>query len=115
MPDIATSADLSTGSKTAAMTVRLFSQYTGRGPTKARTVLSEDMVTVVLQDTLTKAEQTLVANDHRDLVHRTRATLQEVMAADPDRRYRADPRVHGDRVLERQPRRSRHRRANVHP
>jgi len=33
------------------LTVRLLSQYTGRGPTKARTYLNDDMVTVVLQDT----------------------------------------------------------------
>jgi hypothetical protein len=36
------------------LTVRLLSQYTGRGPTKARTFFNDDMVTVVLQDTLTK-------------------------------------------------------------
>jgi uncharacterized protein YbcI len=47
------------GSKTAAisnLTVRLLSQYTGRGPTRARTFLNDDMVTIVLQDTLTRAE-----------------------------------------------------------
>ena len=70
------------GSKAAAisnMTVRLLSQYTGRGPTKARTFFNDDVVTVVLQDTLTKGESTLVANDKRELVMRTRATFQEVM------------------------------------
>ena len=45
--------------------MRLLSQYTGRGPTKARTFLNEDMVTIVLQDTLTKGERTLVDNDRR--------------------------------------------------
>lgn len=73
------------GSKTAAisnMTVRLLSQYTGRGPTRARTFLNDDMVTVVLQDTLTKAEHTLVSKDYRDLVLRTRTTFQEAMSDD---------------------------------
>jgi uncharacterized protein YbcI len=73
------------GSKAAAisnMTVRMLSQYTGRGPTRSRTFLNDDMVTVVLQDTLTKAESTLVAKDQRALVLRTRATFQEVMGDD---------------------------------
>ncbi|MGI8729120.1 MAG: DUF2294 domain-containing protein, partial [Solirubrobacteraceae bacterium] len=70
------------GSKTAAisnLTVRLLSEYTGRGPTRARTFLNDDMVTVVLQDTLTKAERTLVDTDHNELVMRTRSSFQEIM------------------------------------
>ena len=39
--------------------VRLMSEYIGRGPTKARTAISRDVVTVLLQDTLTKAERSL--------------------------------------------------------
>jgi uncharacterized protein YbcI len=73
------------GSKAAAisnMTVRLLSQYTGRGPTRARTFLNEDMVTIVLQDTLTKAEHTLVEKEHDELVLLTRKTFQEVMGDD---------------------------------
>jgi uncharacterized protein YbcI len=64
------------------MTVRLLSQYTGRGPTRSRTFFNDDMVTVVLQDTLTKGETTLVANDKSDLVMQTRVTFQEVMGDD---------------------------------
>jgi uncharacterized protein YbcI len=64
------------------LTVRLLSQYTGRGPTKARTYLNEDLVTIVLQDTLTHAERTLVAKGRSDLVLVTRRTFQEVMGAD---------------------------------
>jgi len=73
------------GSNSAAisnLTVRLLSQYTGRGPTKARTFFNDDMVTVVLQDTLTKAETTLVDKDRRELVLLTRLTFQEVMGDD---------------------------------
>jgi uncharacterized protein YbcI len=73
------------GSKSAAisnLTVRLLSQYTGRGPTKARTFFNEDMVTVVLRDTLTKGELSLVENDHGELVLATRKTFQDVMGAD---------------------------------
>ena len=70
------------GSRSAAisnLTVRLTSQYTGRGPTKARTFFNDDMVTVVLRDTMTKGELSLVAHDHADVVLATRATFQEMM------------------------------------
>jgi uncharacterized protein YbcI len=40
--------------------VRLLHEHTGRGPTRARTYLDDDLVTVVLRDTLTPAEQRLV-------------------------------------------------------
>ena len=73
------------GSKSAAisnLTVRLLSQYTGRGPTKARTYLHDDIVTVVLRDTLTKGEITLVNSDHGEIVLATRHTFQEVMGAE---------------------------------
>ena len=64
------------------LTVRLLSQYTGRGPTKARTYVNEDLVTVVLQDSLTHAERTLVDKGEVELVLATRRTFQNVMAAD---------------------------------
>lgn len=76
---------LGSGSKAAAisnMVVQLMSQSTGRGPTKARTYLNDNVVTVILQDTLTRAERTLVANDHHQLVLRTRLVLQDTMRAD---------------------------------
>jgi hypothetical protein len=56
------------GSKTAAIAnivVRLTSHYTGRGPTKARRYINENLVTVALQDALTKGERTLVAERAR--------------------------------------------------
>jgi uncharacterized protein YbcI len=64
------------------MTVRLLSEYTGRGPTRARTFLNEDMVTIVLKDTLTKAERQLVENERGELVLSTRKTFQEIMSND---------------------------------
>lgn len=73
------------GSKAAEisnMVVRVTSQYTGRGPTKARTHVHDDLVTVVLQDSLTKGERTLVGHGHHELVLRTRRAFQEAMQAD---------------------------------
>jgi uncharacterized protein YbcI len=85
MPGTDTTHPSPGGSKAAAisnLTVRLLSQYTGRGPTKARTFFNDDMITVVLQDTLTKAERMLVDHDRRELVLLTRTTFQEVMGDD---------------------------------
>jgi uncharacterized protein YbcI len=60
-------------------TVRLLREYTGRGPTKARTYISEDLITVVLQDTLTMGEKSLVADGRADLVITTRKAFQRTM------------------------------------
>jgi uncharacterized protein YbcI len=62
-------------------TVRLLSEYTGRGPTKARTYITGDLVSVVLQDTLTKGERSLVRNGETDLVLQTRKAHQKTMKA----------------------------------
>ncbi len=59
--------------------VRLLSEYTGRGPTKARTHLSDDLVVVVLQDTLTKGERSLVRDGRGELVLHTRRAYQGTM------------------------------------
>jgi uncharacterized protein YbcI len=62
--------------------VQLLHEYTGRGPTKARTMIDEDMVTVVLADTLTKGEQKLVDNGRDDRVIQLRHDYQMVMKED---------------------------------
>jgi uncharacterized protein YbcI len=59
--------------------VRLFAEYLGRGPTKARTVVSRDLISVVLEDTLTKAERSLVARGREDVVLEMRRALQAAM------------------------------------
>ena len=40
--------------------VRLVREYTGRGPTTARTTIRDNVVVVMLEDSLTKGEQSLV-------------------------------------------------------
>jgi len=40
--------------------VSLLREYTGRGPTKARTTIGHDAVLILLGDTLTKGERRLV-------------------------------------------------------
>ena len=74
-----------TGSKAAAISnhvVRTMSEYTGRGPTKARTYLNDDVVTCVLQDTLTKGERSLVGDDLEELVLTMRKAFQSTMRED---------------------------------
>jgi uncharacterized protein YbcI len=59
--------------------VRLIADYTGRGPTKARTVINGDWVFITLQDILTKGERRLADNGHREAVLATRKSYQYVM------------------------------------
>ena len=56
--------------------VALYKEYVGRGPTQARSYVQEDVITVVLQDTMTKAEETLAAEDEEDLVRGVRRVFQ---------------------------------------
>lgn len=59
--------------------VGLISRYTGRGPTKARTTVNTNVVLVVLEDTLTKGEQNLVAAGQLDAVKMMRRTYHSAM------------------------------------
>jgi uncharacterized protein YbcI len=61
--------------------VRLFSEYYGRGPTRAKTYVIEDRyVVTILRDTMTTVERTLAENGEGDLIRRVRLTFQEAMA-----------------------------------
>ena len=74
-----------TGAKAAAISnliVRTMSEYTGRGPTRARTHISHDVVTVLLQDTLTKGERSLVQDNLDELVLSGRKAFQRTMRRD---------------------------------
>jgi uncharacterized protein YbcI len=60
--------------------VQLMREYTGRGPTRARTYINEDLITVVLQDTLTMGERSLVRDGEVDLVLASRKAFQRTMS-----------------------------------
>src|SRR4051794_8341834 len=62
--------------------VQLLHQYTGRGPTKAKTTVGADTVTILLADTLTKGERTLAENGRGESVLNTRSEFQRVMRED---------------------------------
>jgi uncharacterized protein YbcI len=59
--------------------VRLFSEYYGRGPTRARTYINDDIVAVVLEETFTRAEQTLVERGEVEAIQHVRRRFQQQM------------------------------------
>ena len=82
-PPASSAVESSAGQELAAVTngiVRLFADYYGRGPERAKTYLLEDRYVVcVLRDTMTTVERTLAPTDP-DLVRRVRLVFQEAMA-----------------------------------
>lgn len=62
--------------------VRIVHEYTGRGPTKARTSIRDDVVVVMLQETLLKAEHSLIRDDKADQVVNMRRSFQQTMRED---------------------------------
>jgi uncharacterized protein YbcI len=59
--------------------VQLLHEYTGRGPTRARTTISEDLIVCLLADTLTKSERKLVDAGEDRLVLEERSAFQRLM------------------------------------
>jgi uncharacterized protein YbcI len=56
--------------------VRLFKEQFGRGPTAARATWAGDVITVVLENTLTPAERNLVAMGEHERLRETRMFFQ---------------------------------------
>jgi uncharacterized protein YbcI len=59
--------------------VGLFKEFYGKGPTAAKTYFNDDWVFVVLEDGLTRNEETLIAAGEQDMVRAYRLRFQEVM------------------------------------
>jgi uncharacterized protein YbcI len=59
--------------------VVLMKDYLGRGPTRARTYVRDNVIVVVLQDTMTKAEHKLVEDGKADAVREVRRVFQETL------------------------------------
>src|SRR3954447_6119454 len=62
--------------------VRIIHEYTGRGPTKARTSIRDDVVVCVLQESLLKAERSLIDDQKAGLVVEMRRSFQQTMRQD---------------------------------
>lgn len=91
MPDVSEKPIKSTamapvvGSMAAAISnavVGLLHDYTGRGPTRARTTIGNDTIVVTLRDSLTKAERTLARGGQALEVLAMRRAFQETMRED---------------------------------
>jgi len=59
--------------------VRVLREYTGRGPTKARTTIGNDMIVTRLEDTLTRGERSLADSGKGDMVIDIRRCFQTTM------------------------------------
>jgi uncharacterized protein YbcI len=66
----------------SAAAVSLLREYTGRGPTRARTTINRDAVMIVLGDTLTMGERKLVDAGQSGRVLQLRHDYQGVMKDD---------------------------------
>jgi uncharacterized protein YbcI len=62
--------------------VQIQREYLGRGPTKVRTSLRDNTIVVLMEDTLTRAERSLVNDGKTELVLHTRASFQGTMKHD---------------------------------
>ena len=60
--------------------VRLQAEYYGKGPTRAKTYIVEDIVVVVLEESFTRAEKTLAQRGERDAIQHIRRRFQQHMA-----------------------------------
>jgi uncharacterized protein YbcI len=66
-------------SRISTRIVSTFKEYMGRGPTRARTIIRDDLVMCLLEDYLTKGERSLATDGKEQLVHQLRAEVQGTM------------------------------------
>jgi len=62
--------------------VAIYKDYMGRGPTDARTEVTENASVTRVSGSLTKAEQSLVADGKADVVREMRRNFQDAMASE---------------------------------
>jgi uncharacterized protein YbcI len=62
--------------------VRLQAEYYGKGPTRAKTYIVDDLVVVVLEESFTRAEKTLAQRGEREAIEHIRRRFQQQMADD---------------------------------
>jgi uncharacterized protein YbcI len=69
--------------------VHLLHEYSGRGPTRARTTIGDDLVVCLLADTLTNSERKLVEAGEERLVLEQRSAIQRMMSGEATRAIEA--------------------------
>jgi uncharacterized protein YbcI len=68
-----------TGGELNAAIARYHAEQLGRGPTKAHAFYRDNILVIVLEDTMTRGERTLVASGSADTVLETRLAFQNAM------------------------------------
>ena len=81
-PDETRQSQQSPAAQISNRVVQIMREYTGRGPTQARTYLNDDVVLCVVKDTLTKGEQALVNGGEVQTVLGLRRQYQYLMRED---------------------------------
>jgi uncharacterized protein YbcI len=77
--------EVESGPRAAAISnaiVQLLHDYSGRGPTHARTTIAEDLIVCVLADALTRSERRLVEAGEQSIVLEQRVAVQKIMRED---------------------------------
>jgi uncharacterized protein YbcI len=69
-----------TRARIAREIVRLQAEYYGKGPTKAKTYIVDDLVVVVLEESFTRAEKTLAERGEGAAIQQIRRRFQQQMA-----------------------------------
>src|SRR5213078_5335650 len=69
-----------TRAKISKEIVRLQAEYYGKGPTKAKTYIVDDLVVVVLEESFTRAEKTLAERGEGAAIQHIRRRFQQQMA-----------------------------------
>jgi uncharacterized protein YbcI len=72
--------DGQTRATVASEFVRLHREYYGHGPTKAKVYVDADLLAVVLEETFTPAEKTLIGRGEAEGIQDIRRRFQRVMA-----------------------------------
>ena len=76
--DQQSTSDPQSGAITQAV-VEIFRDYTGRGPAEAQTFVNEDLVHVLLADTMTAAQRELATGGEQEFVLDVRRKFQRTM------------------------------------
>jgi uncharacterized protein YbcI len=95
-PGVPGGPETSAGPAISSELESLMNDYLGRGPTRARTYCSDDMIICVLEDELTKAERNLAALGREDEVREIRHLFHGALR---DQAIAAVERVTGRRVI----------------
>src|ERR1700746_3131207 len=64
------------------LAVGVYADHMGRGPTKARAYMHEDLIVCLMEDTMTTSERTLIRSGQAENVLAARRAVQEGMRAE---------------------------------